>query len=80
MTTTIDTEDRIYEMADAIEVAMETKPVGTAWTPSTAARKAKLTTDEARQALTWMHEHRYVLADGNGAWKRYYRKQRRMGD
>jgi len=66
--------EEVYDWADAIETAMETRPMGRAWTPSTAARVAHLTTDQAREALIWMRENVFVAADGNGAWTHYYRR------
>lgn len=66
--------DETYEWADAIELAMEKKPLNFGWTHSMAARAAHLTTVQAREALGWMVENVYVRAEGNGAWVRYYRR------
>lgn len=66
--------ERIYELADAIEAAMETQPVGYGWTPSMVGRKAKIATPHAYIALRWMVKHVYIVADERGAWTRYYRK------
>jgi hypothetical protein len=68
------TEDRIYEIADLIELAMDTRPVSFGWTPSAMGRKVKVTTHEAREVLDWMTDHVFVTADYRGAWTRYYRR------
>lgn len=78
------TQDETYDAADAIELAMETQPVGYGWTPSALARKAakvtigvtarKLTTQEAYDTLAWMVDHVFVTTDDRGAWSRYYRR------
>jgi hypothetical protein len=35
------------------------------------ARKVGVTTLDARRVLSWMVEHQYIAATGNGAWIRY---------
>lgn len=68
------TPEQIEGMADAIEAAMETMPIGTGWTPSAVARKAKVTTDQARLVLSALEVDDEIEGDGNGAWRRYYLK------
>jgi hypothetical protein len=67
-------EDEVYEIADAIELAMETKPVGHGWTPSGIGRLAKIPTHQVRPVLLWMVKHVYVVTDDRGAWSHYYRR------
>ena len=78
------TQDETYDAADAIELAMETQPMGYGWTPSAVARKAarvtiggelrKLTSIEAWETLRWMVDHVFVTTDDRGAWSHYYRR------
>lgn len=42
-------EDDLYDIADAIELAMETKPMGHGWTPSVLGRKMPATTSSVTQ-------------------------------
>jgi|HubBroStandDraft_6_1064221.scaffolds.fasta_scaffold86436_6 hypothetical protein len=67
-------EDELYEIADKIELAMETKPMGHGWTPSELGRKAKVPTHKAHIVLGWMVEHVFVQIDDRGAWSHYYRR------
>jgi hypothetical protein len=73
MTTDELTEEQ-YSIADAIELAMETKPLGHGWTPSEIAGKAKLPTHKVRPVLLWMVRHVYVATDDPGAWSHYFRR------
>ena len=78
------TEDDIFTVADAIELAMETQPMGFGWTPSAVARKCsqvaigtevrRPTTTEAYTVLCWLVDHVYITSDGRGAWTKYFRR------
>lgn len=39
--------------------------------PSAVARRAKVSTSEARLALKWLVAHQFAAAVGNGAWTKY---------
>ena len=66
--------DAEFEIADAIELAMETKPMKHGWTPSEIGRVAKIETHKVRPVLLWMVRNVYVTADDRGAWSHYYRR------
>lgn len=66
--------DEVYDAADAITEVLTAEPQ----TPSALARKAKIPTQRAHDALRWMARHRYAVAEGNGAWTRY--RTRRAGE
>ena len=67
-------EDELYEIADKIELAIETKPMGHGWTPSEVGRKAKVPTHKVRPVLIWMVQHVFIETDDRGAWSHYYRR------
>jgi predicted transcriptional regulator len=62
--------DTQYELSDVIGNILDTTPE-TSWTPSALARKANISTNEARIILQWLVTHHMALAVGNGAWTRY---------
>ena len=69
--------DEQFALADAIELALESKPAGVFWTVSEIARKIGGPQDpaELRRVLAWMEEHVYVLSNGRGGcWRRYGRR------
>jgi hypothetical protein len=68
------TDDEMYEIADAVELAMETEPMGHGWTPSEIGRKAKVPTHKVRPVLIWMVRNVYVVSDDRGAWSHYFRR------
>jgi hypothetical protein len=72
--TTDEMTDEMYEIADKLELAMETRPVGYGWTPSEVGRKAGIPTHKARPVLAWMVRNVYVTSDDRGAWSHYYRR------
>jgi len=72
-------EDEFFELADKIQVVMETKPVGTGWIPSVIARRAGCRTHVAAGVLDWMADHVYIDTTGNGAWTHYHRRSLAKG-
>ena len=69
--------DEQFALADAIELALESKPASVLWTVSGIARKIGGPQDpaELRRVLAWMEEHVYVLSNGRGGcWRRYGRR------
>ena len=67
--------DKISELADQIELAMETKPVGILRSPSELARKIHANNLAVRTALEWMEAHVYVTSNGRGGcWRRFGRR------
>lgn len=69
--------DAQYELADAIELALEATELGTDWSPSEIARKipAKPATYEVRLVLEWMEAHVFVASNQRGGcWRRYGRR------
>jgi len=58
-----------YDMADAIDLWLETHPG--MHSPSVIARGIKTETVPTRTVLDWMERCVFVLADGNGAWRKY---------
>jgi hypothetical protein len=77
-TVAYDAPDDVLDMADALAGALERRPVGDLYSPSRIARYAKVDYGEKSglvlDALHWMDRHRFVLADGNGAWRKYGRR------
>ncbi len=77
MTVTIDTDSiefldivpHFWDDCDAIELWLE-KHSGALYNPSTIQRRAKVQGD-VRFVLKYLDRHRYVVADGNGAWRKY---------
>lgn len=68
-------DEAIYNRADFIERAMETKPLDHGWIPSELARYiGHLTTGQVREALAWMVTNSFVISDNRGAWSHYYRR------
>jgi hypothetical protein len=68
-TATAELTDSQYNMADAIELWLETHPG--MYSPSRIARGVKADTVAAADVLRWMDANVFVLADGNGAWRKY---------
>ncbi len=68
--------DEIYDIADAL--SEPTVLTDVPQSPSALARKAKVTTNQAHQALRWMAANHYVVPVGNGAWTKY--RLRRPGE
>lgn len=68
------TTDRILDLVDAIAPHLTDTPQS----PSCLARKARITTYEAHDALRWMVENSYAVPVGNGAWTTY--RERRFGE
>lgn len=66
--------EEVYDWADAVELVMETRPVSYGWTPSEVARKAGLSTEQAREALQWMVREVTLTSDDRGSWTHYYRR------
>jgi hypothetical protein len=76
--TATDLTDEQYDLADQIELALETKPVGTMWTVSEIARKMGGSQDsvEMRRVLAWMEAHVYVVSnERGGCWRRFGRRK-----
>lgn len=65
--TTTQTAEPTDELLDAVADAL----TDTAVPPSALARKAKVRTSEAGEALRWLVEHRFATPVGHGAWTRY---------
>jgi hypothetical protein len=63
-----------YDLADAIEGALS----DTFESPSTIARKAKVATSDVHRVLPWMVRNNYLIAAGNGAWRKY--RARKAGE
>lgn len=66
-----------YDLADAIELVMETRPAGYLWTPSEIARKLVVPAraHQVRAVLTWMEQHVFVTSnERGGAWRRFARR------
>jgi hypothetical protein len=67
--------ERIYDVADAIERALETRPAGEWHTISKIAHRAKQDLTETGIALRWMTEEKYIISNGRGGcWVNYARK------
>lgn len=69
--------DEQFALADAIELALESKAASVLWTVSGIARKIGGPQDpvDLRRVLAWMEEHVYVISNGRGGcWRRYGRR------
>jgi hypothetical protein len=66
--------DAVYDMADRIYDFI----IDTPQSPSQIARKAKVRTTDVGPALAWMTERRFIVATGNGCWRKY--RARRFGE
>ena len=68
-TMTDELTDIQYDMADAIELWLESHPG--LHSPSVIARGIKAETVRTLEVLRWMERNIFVTADGNGAWRKY---------
>lgn len=62
--------DEQYDLADQAERFLEAHP-GSDFSPSQIARGIGSTTDATRVVLRYLLDHRYITADGHGAWTHY---------
>lgn len=67
---TSDLTNEQFQIADQVERFLEAHP-GKDFSPSIIARGIGRTTDQTRPVLRYLFEHRYITADGHGAWTRY---------
>jgi hypothetical protein len=72
VTVTDELTDEQYALADQIERFLEQH--ATTWSPSRIARAVRSSTDLVRPVLTYMLDHQYIAAIGNGARTRYTAK------
>jgi streptomycin 6-kinase len=63
-----------YDMIDLVAEAL----TDTAASPSKIARKAKVTTNQAHEALRWLARNEMAIVVGNGTWANY--RTRRAGE
>ena len=45
---------------------------------STIARRARVSYSDAYSAVQWLESHRFIVGEGNGAWRKY--RARRWGE
>lgn len=65
-------EERLGEKIDRVGFVLQDHAPAAGMTPSQVARKARVTTREAYEALEWMLARRLARSSGNGAWTRYH--------
>lgn len=66
---TSDPTDDGYDLADKIELWLQSHPG--LHTPSAIGRGVKANSTEVWHVLSWMEDHVYVTAAGNGKWRKY---------
>jgi hypothetical protein len=65
-----DMTDAEYDIADRIELWLEARP-GKLHNRSSIAKGVKAAHSDVTRVLHWMDRNVYVIADGNGCWRKY---------